>query len=94
MNGPSPSSVTTDPLTMSSLRGPAFSIAWMMLRALSWLTVVGPAERGPSAVSTASAPDTAGTIAAGSMTSAVMQLSRGSAWTVSLAGSRTTAATS
>ena|SRR5690242_10725180 len=46
------------------------SMAWMMLRTLSWMTVVGPMPRGPTAEMTASAPVMAGTIKAGSMTSA------------------------
>jgi hypothetical protein len=69
-------------------------MAWMMLRTLSWMTVVGPVPRGPTAEITASAPATAGVIAAGSMTSAVMVRSRGCAGTVRRAGSRTTAMTS
>src|ERR1035441_6723959 len=67
---------------------------WMMLRTLSWMTVVGPVPRGPTAEITASAPARAGLIEAGSMTSAVTVRSRGWAGTARRAGSRTTAVTS
>src|SRR5262250_2750855 len=63
-------------------------MAAAMLRTLSVMTVVGPVPRGPAAVSTASAPVTAGRIDAGSMTSAVTTCRPGCAaracWTSSL----------
>src|SRR5437764_13438297 len=69
-------------------------MAWMMLRTLSWMTVVGPVPRGPTADRTASAPSMAGVMDAGSMVSAVTVRSRGWAGTARRAGSRTTAVTS
>src|ERR1700747_2521659 len=69
-------------------------MAWMMLRTLSWMTVVGAVPRGPTADRHAAALSMAGMIAAGSMTSAVMVRSRGWAGTARRAGSRTTAVTS
>src|SRR6201985_1364668 len=69
-------------------------MAWVMLRTLSWMTVVGPVPRGPTADRTASAPSMAGAMKAGSMTSAVTVRSRGWAGTARRAGSRTTAVTS
>ena len=60
--------------------------AWMMLRVLSWRSVDGPVPGGATAVSTASAPSTAGVIEAGSRTSAVTTSSRGWAGTARRAG--------
>jgi len=68
-------------------------MASMMLRALSWLTVVGPAARGLWRTAQRPRPATAGLIAAGSMTSAVRMRSRWLAGVASRAGSRTTAVT-
>ena len=73
---------------------PVLSMAWMMLRTLSAMTVVGPVPRGPTADRTALAPSMAGAMEAGSMMSAVTVRSRGWAGTARRAGSRTTAVTS
>src|SRR5450755_415230 len=93
MKGLSPSSATTEPLTISSRQVPVFCMAWMMLRVLSWRSVLAPVP-GPTAEIAASAPSTAGLMAAGSRTSAVTTRSHWWAGMVMRAGSRTTAVTS
>jgi hypothetical protein len=42
----------------------ATCMAWMMLRTLSWMTVVGPVPQGPTADRMASAPSMAGALRA------------------------------
>ena len=55
MKKPLPVSSTIEPVTTISRRASPFSMASLMLRAPSLVTVVGPRPRGPSAETTASA---------------------------------------